>query len=422
MARQLVLRMADDRVFYNLRQGIALEQTNLPAGHFRFRQHEPIYWLVEMVEFRAGRLSVRVLTNDLDEAELAAFAEQRPKTTVTELWFEPFDLAQLSVDFSYYDRAALSPLIREADPEAEALLPRTSDRLMVSGSLSEERPFFFTLERRLRRFRFESGAAVLVYQGRRSPVAQPLELRVVNSFFLPEFEYIKPYFARTLGIRKVTLRVSGRVRDGVVVELRVHCPVLGAIDERMIDVVRYRALRATLSRAADDPAAGPVDKSLFTAEEIGDVAPELGNVLHWSERALLGEFLADESVRNRTQLQYLAGKLQAPDRKVHFTLRPQFGFVFSVKGEAMDHYIWELLDSHATYIWSFDREEVVPKRQLRLLHEALTQVREQGREVYRRGGVAHAEYQLAVVRHFHANSDLVDGFPRWRASVAEKLV
>jgi hypothetical protein len=415
--------MTNEGVFYNPREFVALDRTNLPAGHFLFRTHEPIYWLVAMCDFRNERLRVRVVTNDPDEEELAAFAEQRPKATVAEIWFDPFAPELLASDFTYYDRTAFNPLLRESEPRRsppEPDLPPSSPP--PTGPRGADRRLSFTLKRRLRQFRFEMGAAVVSYQGRKSPVAYPLELRVANPFFLPEFEHIKSYFGRTLGLRKVTLRVRGQVRDGTVRELRVDCPALSAIDERMIDVVRYQALRQFLRRRPSAPPPGEVDRSLFTAEELAAEDPELGNVLRWSDRALLAEFTADESIRNRAQLAYLSGKLHDPRRMLRFTLRPQFGFLFSVRGEAMDHYIWELLDSHATYIWSFDRERVAPGRQDQLLREALTQVREQGREVYRRGAVDHPEYQLSVVRHAHANSTFIDGFPRWRTRVAELLV
>ncbi len=423
MARPLLLRMTNEGVFYNPREFVVLAGTNLPVGHFSFRTHEPIYWLVSMLDFRDGRLRVRVVTNDPHEEELAAFAEQRPKAPLAEIWFQPFGPELLATDFSYYNRSAFAPLLcdpepRRATPE-QVLPPPLTEQ---TGAEGKDRPFSFTLERRLRQFRFEMGAAVLNYRGRKSPVSYPLELRVTNPLFLPEFEHIKPYFARTLGLRKVKLHVFGRIREGKSVALRVRCPELAAIDERTIDVVRCQALRRVLKGGAAGPEVGIVDKSLFTAEEIAGANPELGNVLRWSERALLAAFLADDSIRNQAQLAYLAGKLQDPQRKLRFTLSPQFGFVFSIRGETMDHYLWELLDSHATYIWSFDRELVPPGRQDQLLREALTQVREQGREVYRRGAIAHAEYRLAVVRHAHANSDFIDGFPRWRARVAEVLV
>jgi hypothetical protein len=284
-----------------------------------------------------------------------------------------------------------------------------------------ERPFSFSVRLSLRDFHFEAGAAVCAYRGKASPVSQPLELRIKNPFFLPEFEYVKSFFAKALGNRQFSVAVSGRRRGRKILELTARCPALERIDEALIRVVRYQSVRKWLQRP--EPEVPGVDQSLFTAEEIftGE-EPDLGNVFRLSDRELLAEFIADTGVRNRVQLEYLAGKLQRPDRGIGFTLRPQFGFVFSVSGSTQDHYVWELLDSHATYVWSFDRTQLALAQQQRYLQEALTQVRDLGREQYRRSVSGHADFGLSIVRHEKANSKLVDGFPRWRVRLEELLV
>ncbi len=57
--------------------------------------------------------------------------------------------------------------------------------------------------------------------------------------------------------------------------------------------------------------------------------------------------LRTQDVRNAAQLAHLASQQEA-GQKLRFVLSPRFGFLFFVRGEAMHHFLLELLDSHAT--------------------------------------------------------------------------
>ena len=66
--------------------------------------------------------------------------------------------------------------------------------------------------------------------------------------------------------------------------------------------------------------------------------------------------IESESPRNVKQLVYLSGKKHERTQKIRFTLNPLFGFIFFISGKNKNHICWELLNSHATYIWSFNKE------------------------------------------------------------------
>lgn len=210
-----------------------------------------------------------------------------------------------------------------------------------------------------------------------------------------------------------------RERDGEILQVKAHSSEIAKINNRLITTVKYLHTR----KITEPPKVVTVDKGLFTSDDVFESATEqqLGNTFRLNEKELL-QMLADlKGVRNKKQLEYLAGKLQARDERLRFTLHPVFGFLFFVKGEAMNHFIWELLDSHATYVWSFDREHYDRKNQYRIVEEMIQQIRDHGRQHFKRS-YNRREVLFHVIRHEKIGSDFNDGFAVWRSRLDEKLV
>ena len=91
----------------------------------------------------------------------------------------------------------------------------------------------------------------------------------------------------------------------------------------------------------------------------------------------------------------------------------------------MCHFVWELLNSHATYVWSFDKDSEGTGILVRRVEDAINQVRNSGRESYKMAyRNRHLDHDLVfhVVRHDQAGSALVDGFVSWRHRLEQLLV
>lgn len=106
---------------------------------------------------------------------------------------------------------------------------------------------------------------------------------------------------------------------------------------------------------------------------------------------------------------------------LRFTLSPQFGFLFHVEGEEMDHFIWGLLNTHATYIWSMEKEEMALDKKLKLLEREINLIKDHGRKTFL-SSKKSSEFVFSKVNHEHSGSDLIDGFPKWKIRVNEKLI
>ena len=92
----------------------------------------------------------------------------------------------------------------------------------------------------------------------------------------------------------------------------------------------------TTTQGSDDILVSESDNSLKGGEIIDTLLQEKTNL------------------KNQKQLMYLSGAIQSGTDKIRFTLEPKFGFLFTFNKDGVNHYCWELLQSHASYIWTIN--------------------------------------------------------------------
>jgi hypothetical protein len=412
--RTILFHITNAGIRLNPQDRIAWTATNFPPkSGFHFSEHRPHYWRVrqEAYDRANGELTVTVLGYEVAEPE-PGFSSQHPKAPVRRIHFRPLDWAELQGQLSAYRKE-----------DFEALLPKAADTEPTFGSSNltshdpEVRRIPFEVKVPLQKLRFKLGYAET--EKRLPGIPDPVRILLSNPHILPEFEAIKPFFGKLLGKRSVDISGVAEVL-GVLVR-SVHCssPDLDRINDQSIASVRRMVLRDSI-RAARVPR---VDKSLFGSDEIFDDTPAeaLGNTYRQQERLLLEEILDAQQIGNRAQLHYLAGQVHEAAAPLKFTLQPHFGFLFYHRGETMHHFLWELLNTNATYLWSLPREPFTLAQAYPLLEREINTIRDQGRMTYIQQ-VDRNAFVFHRIPHEHRNSSFVDGFPLWRARLMEKLV
>lgn len=242
---------------------------------------------------------------------------------------------------------------------------------------------------------------------------------LLNSHIIPEFDHIKPYFSKILGKKKI--EVTGYVEVDENDKIKVNCESkeINLIDEESITSVKALHLKKSIL----SPKPIVVDKSLFSPEEFFNSEKDevLGNISGKNDNEILQAILELGGIRNRKQLIYLSGKLQSKNTTLKFTLSPKFGFLFFVEGEEMDHFLWELLNSHATYIWSIAKDAMATEEKFRTLEREINFIRENGRRIYL-NSEKKSDFIFSKVNHESSKTGVVDGFPKWKMRVNEKLI
>ncbi|NBC07471.1 MAG: hypothetical protein GVY26_09790 [Bacteroidetes bacterium] len=417
--KHIILHITNQGVFYNEASCIDWAHTNFPPKDtFNFNERFTLFWKARLLSFDAGRslLKVDIVDYEVGKAP-AAFAKQKAKFPFQNMEFSPLQWEAIEPVMNIYNKQLFRPILA---PQKTRYISYQEEEEWVDFSEPEEQKTRVDLqfEYPLKKAAFKMGYVEVEHQISELP-EQTLTIPLENPNILPEFDYVKPFFAKALGKKKIEVAGYLEIDASDHIEVRCHSKDINRINENFIATVR----KLRLEDAIFKPKKTTVDKSLFTPEEYfeGLDDSELGNTLRQSDKDLLSDLLESDKVRNRKQLLYLSGQLQSERSGLRFTLSPKFGFLFHVEGETMDHFIWELLNSHATYIWSIDRFGTSLEHKFRLIEREINFIRENGRRVY----LDHTGNEGLVfhrVKHENSEAGLVDGFPKWRVRVGECLV
>jgi hypothetical protein len=201
------------------------------------------------------------------------------------------------------------------------------------------------------------------------------EFEVDNAEMRPEFDVLKPYFAKILKAKKVKIDVFAQFQNGVPVIQTASSHDISKINREIIDSVKFRFVTK-----------GIIGKISFSEENMLDInqiqANEQKNPLYVSENDLLDDILKNKSVKHHKQLVYLSKKHENTILKLRFVLTP-FSFIFLISGKQQYHIIWETLDTEeATFIWHVDKRIAVLKAKLKEIDADLGTIRTKGRQQY----------------------------------------
>ena len=430
--REIIIKVSNDRIYLNPTLFIPIEQTSIPKKHLTFRSHEDIFWKVEMLAYQQEKKCLKVSVKDYSASDIARFNQQVPKKSIELMLFDRFDWTKLEPLLTYYHKSQLakflfnsdtSPLLKDDKEVDWRIKPATNP-----STFSQYTPLTPTVSRITEDFwvHFTDSSFMLGYVTFRKhikKIGRELDFKIPNEHILAEFDNIKFWFAKKLKTKKFKVVASLTLSDNEIIETKVSSQHIDQITSELIDSVKYqRTFALTKDLRIENP-----DKSLFTADEIFsriDTDDKEGNVFNQSEEDILNFFLENSKIRNKKQLAYLAGKKQSENHKLCYTLNPNFGFLFLIEGVQYNHFVWELLNSHATYIWSIEKGIQNMEFQFKRIEMIVNTVRTSGRENYKRAyRNNHQDNDLVfrVISHKAITSKLVDDFPDWKSRLNEQL-
>ncbi len=402
--RTRLIKVDGSSIFFTPDFYIEKQKTNLPDSLVFHRRH-PFFWKVSMHNYdrTTGYLELEVM--DFYPSDSHGFGDQIMKASVNNVCFRRLNWGYLEPFLSAYRKEDLHDLIVDSE---EIHVPDQNEwNLEFSIKV-----YVKDLRIRLGYDSFEQ------YVDRLNEV---VEIRVENHHLLPEFDLIKSFFARQLKRKTVLVDVEMTIKGTQVTKVKARSKQIDRINDAMVSSFKLAQIRDLRKKEL----VHAIDKSLFTSDEAFDSLNEDGgNLLNLRVEDIIATMAEHGMVRNRKQLEYLAGKKQLPEQEIRMTTQPLFGFVFLVRGEQMLHFCWELIDSHATYIWSFDQNAVPVIDAWKRLELIIQDVRLHGRDTYKRsalGGIKD-DFLFQVIIHKYAGSKTKDPFPMWRQRLEEVLV
>jgi hypothetical protein len=254
-------------------------------------------------------------------------------------------------------------------------------------------------------------------------LGREIEFKIENDNILAEFDNIKYWFSKKLKSKKFKVKANITVIGNDIKEIKATSKEIDLITEDIINSIKYSRMMSLIS----PPKNNNLDKSLFTAEEIFaqiDTEDTGGNVFNQNGQDILNSLMQKDNIRNKKELAYLSGSKQSANHPLRYTLNPNFGFLFFVEGLENNHFIWELLNSNATYIWTFDKSDNEIQLQFKRMESIINTIRSIGREAYKRAyNQTHQDNDLGfrIITHEDISSKLVDAFPKWKSKLNEQL-
>ena len=226
-----------------------------------------------------------------------------------------------------------------------------------------------------------------------------IEFEIENEMLFPEFDVLKPYFAKSLKSKNIEVVVFAEVEKGELVAQSAHCESIERINKEFIESVKFSFVQKNIDRKK------PFfpTKNILTVNELQD-----NTSLYNSGEDLLNDFLKDQQAKHYRSLRYLASRHESTVLKIRFVLRP-FAFLFLLSGEKQYHIIMETYNTEeATYIWHIEKNLSALKSALILIDQDLSIIKSKGRQYFLENEPPNFS------RIIHDYSDDRKGFVCWR--------
>jgi hypothetical protein len=238
---------------------------------------------------------------------------------------------------------------------------------------------------------------------------QQVVFEIANQHIRPEFEVLKPHFAKSLKSKRVNVGIRLEICNGNLISSQATSFDLERINQHVIEGMKFNfVMKEVLNRKTDKSNLLNLSDCLSEEKE--------KPVLYQSEQEFIDDLLKWKTVKHFHQLKYLAQEHDVSVMKIRFVLMP-FSFVFIISGENQFHVVLETLDTkEATYIWHFDKEQDNFTEQIRKIDSAITQLRSEGRQAYLDSSPENFS------RILHDYSDAKRGFTAWKAQFEEKII
>lgn len=432
-SKELIIKIFNGELFFNSELSIPLNQTDIPIGGLTFKSHIEILWRVEMISFDAENKSLKVNIIDYSSKDVASFFQQKPKKEVREIIFGKFNWTELEPLLSGYTKSTFKDKLINADKhplenlrEPQENRPkkfdshRTNSELIIQNDLILRR-----IEKKLSipfdQIHFHDGRVTFVSAIKN--VHPNIEFTIFNDYVRSEFENIKLWFSKSLKIKKLKVAVIVILENDEIKETHAYSKKIDQIDPDLIDSIKdHRTASIKKQPQAQDP-----EKSLFTTEDIFqqfESEYKNSNIFEQTDEDILDYFLEKSEIRNKRQIVFLSSKKQSREHKLRYTLSPIFGFLFHVEGKQKNHFVWELLNSHATYIWSIDKESLDDKSPFKTVEKHLSVIKLEGRSNYRRAnktGEITESLMFRVINHKGMETNREIGFFNWQKNILKIL-
>lgn len=416
-----LIKIRKNKIYFTNNFYVSLNQTNFPKGSISFRSHIDIYLKVELLNYDPNNKFLEVKIIDYSPENTNSFLDQKIKRPIEKLVFRELDWTKLKKLLMNFLTTLPKKIPEAFKKESQVVIiekPIIDDNVNVEAVQKE--PEIITRELVLNVLfsdaHFHLGYISII---KKLPYFKhPIELKITNNLILSEYDYIKNYFSKYYRSDSFDVTVIIKSKGEEILSIDCNSKMIKNIDEKLIENVKTRRTLDLIKVETKTKN----KKNTYNANEILSELDDSSNVFGQKEIEILITIIESKSPRNAKQLIYLSGEKHDIKNKIRFTLSPLFGFIFFISGEKQNHICWELLDSHATYLWSFHKEMSI-ESQIQLSELNINTIREIGRQKYR-SSIKNKQIDINSVFSVinHSKSKNLDTFEIWRNKLEKKIV
>jgi hypothetical protein len=402
MPNTWIIRLDNNGIYLNDTVTVPYGKTNLHKAAFKFKPNDSIYWVVEEVAHEGNSRDLTIRVVDYNPVNVLSFYLQ--DLTISTLIFERVDWKKFEPLLGSYSSSLVKSFVYNNDLDylkesAPNLFHPVREKITKNLEAQE-------------RVKFED--AVFGHQKISFKVKSnylPLnhkEVEIFNEHLRPEFENIKAWFVKKLG-KSFTVDINLIIVDNKLESVKVASKEIDSIDDKMINAYKVRTVLDL--RSVEGIQGG---KNLYRIEDLLSANDQ--EIIGSSISEILKIFVENGKVKNFKQLEYLARDIQQSDRSLKFTLKPLFGFLFQQSTSTSDIVVWELLNNHATYVWT-NKHSVDNDNKLEdIVDEAIGAIINNGREKYKKyySTLVSPTFEFYVIEHAPARLTEDERFEDWK--------
>lgn len=433
-SKPIVVLFDNSTIYINGVVRLTYEQSNLPKKYFQFNTKPLPCLVVEQVSYTKenGTLKVRVV--DYSPPNEYQVSEEEPDFPIHRIEFEKMDWNKFSPLVYSYTLSKMAGMFFNTS-EAYSSVPEGNDDIRQKKRWDAEhlhnkaQKLFFQEPRipiveqiqTVVKVKFEEATfrdGQITFRAKLKDFNNIRDFSIENGSLRSEFENIKPWFVKKIG-KSFIATVSLKLVDGVITEATASSDEISAINNELIESINTQRVLMLVktARTKED------SKSVFNHDEIFGILEEGegANVFNSSADNILEILITNGLAKNIRQLEFLSRDKHSLNEKLRFTLKPHFGFLFKIETPTRQFFIWELLNSHATYVWE---NEVGVADFYQFIEQEISFIKANGREEYKKHykNPLDKPFRFQLIEHDGADLTEEERFQIWKNKLEASLL
>ncbi|WP_282037453.1 hypothetical protein [Saccharicrinis aurantiacus] len=441
-SNERIIRLEGKRIFISPDFSIQLTESNLANRVHLFSTRPNIFWRVK-VTYDTSTFTIFLDVINYKHDNIEQFNSQTVKGKVVRIVFNKLDWNKLEQYLGSYKEDSLREIadnlpIRmqssktEVENSNNTTVAEENKKNNITPSPSNinqtniDREWTESYEARLKYSDatfIEGGVIITKFTTNNNQVIKH-EVFIENLEIGPELDYIKYYFYKIFRDKYFNFNGTIQYKNNIVIDVYDNkSDDIQQIKKSILESVRELQINEILDITNDNDK----EKKLYTIPEIIDIfkkEDKKARIIFDSETEIIDILLKpSKHSGNRTQLLFLSGKMQSADHRIKFTLNPKFGFLFTIDGENQRYYCWELLVSHANYLWIVDNTISIEEQYYRV-EKSINFIIEYGRNKYKKSykeGHIDSDIIFKAINHTTKKDTDHDRFKNWKDTFLKYL-